>query len=58
MRAIPYKDALLWILEDQNQEIPGAYLSVTASCVADIYRINDCDLRKDLLKLRKKINVE
>lgn len=58
MRAIPYRDALMWMLRNDDT----AFLdddedasSVTAAFCADIYGKSDKEVRADLLSLRKRM---
>jgi hypothetical protein len=57
MRAIPYKQALQWMLDNDDTEFldnEDGCLSVTGSLVADIYGKLDGAVWEDLYKLRTK----
>lgn len=60
--AMPYKDALRWLLDNDDTEflvndcdVDREVLSVSASLVADIYGRSDEEIRADLLKMRDAI---
>lgn len=58
--ALPYRDALRWILDNDDtewldpEEGVASSSSVTASLVADIYGRTDDEVRADLLRLRER----
>ena len=57
MRAIPYKEALQWLIDNDDTEFLlecNGSLSVSASLIADIYRKVDAQVWEDLYKLRQK----
>jgi hypothetical protein len=57
MRAIPYKQAIEWMIANDDTEfldLEDGCLSVTGSLVADIYGKQDGEVWEDLWKLRNK----
>lgn len=54
--AIPYRDALKWLLDNDDTEFLdlGGPLSVAASFAADIYQRSDDQLMADLLLMRSR----
>ena len=60
--AIPYRDALRWILSNDDTDwldqgdTPAQFISVTACLVADIYSRTNEEVAADLLEMREKEN--
>lgn len=61
--AIPYRDALRWMLLNDDTEwldqgdSPSEFISVTACLVADIYGRTNDEAATDLLQMREKENL-
>ena len=61
-RAIPYADALLWIVQNDDIEWlhgpqAGEFISVTACLIADIYGRTNEEVTADLLRCERRLSM-